>query len=65
MEPALLGEFLCCNGLRRVFCLIVETDEMLYTKMIDIGIIGNALLGEICTQISTVGSDGEGKLLQG
>ena len=38
---------------------------MLYTKTIDIGIIGNALLGEICTQISTVGSDGKGKLLQG
>ena len=38
---------------------------MLYTKTIDIGIIGNALLGEICAQISTVGSDGKGKLLQG
>ena len=37
---------------------------MLYTKTIDVCIIGNALLGEVCAQICTVGSDGKGKLLQ-
>ena len=38
---------------------------MLYTETIDICIIGDALLGEVCAQISTVSPDGEGGLLQG
>ena len=37
---------------------------MLDTQTIDIGIIRDALLGKIGTQIGTVGTNSRGKLLQ-
>ncbi len=38
---------------------------MIDAKAVDIGVIGNALLGKIVAQIGAVGTDGCGELLQG
>lgn len=61
----MFGEILRRNGVLRVFHLVVKAGEVLYAKTVDIGVIGDVLLCEVCAQVSTVGADGEGKLLQG
>ena len=61
---AVAGQVLGCDGLPRFSRLAIETHKVLDTQTIDIGIIRDALLGKIGTQIGAVGTDGRGKLLQ-
>ena len=43
----------------------MQTHEVLDTQAVDIGIIGDALLGKVVAEISTVGANGNSQLLQG
>lgn len=43
----------------------MQTHEVLDTQAVDIGIIGDALLGEVVAEISAVGANGNSQLLQG
>ena len=48
-----------CNG------LTVVADEVLNAEVVDIGIVGDALSGEIAAEIEAVGTNGLGKLRKG
>lgn len=43
----------------------MQTHEVLDTQAVDIGIIGDALLGKVVAEISAVGANGNSQLLQG
>ena len=59
-----MGE-LCGNGRTIGFdAIAVETHKVVDTQAIDIGVIRDALLGKIGTQIGAVGTDSRSKLLQ-
>ena len=45
--------------------LLIQTDEVFYAQSVDVGIIGETLLGKVLTQIGTVGADGLGELGKG
>ena len=65
VEAALLGKHDGRCGWHRILILMVEADEMLDAQTVDIGIIGDALLGKVGTEVGAVGTDDDSKLLQG
>ena len=64
-ETALLGKGAGRSGLQPTLVLTIQADEMLDTQTVDIGIIGDALLGKVGTEVGAVGANDNGKLLQG
>ena len=64
-ESALLGKFCGGDGRIRTDTFPIEPHEVVYAQAVDIGIVGDALQGEIVAQIGAVGADGCGELLQG
>ena len=63
-EPALVGQLLGC---KRALCrhiLAVEPFEMGDAQAVDVGIVGNALLGEVMTEVGAVGTYGLAQLCQ-
>lgn len=65
LEAALIGQLVggedsaCTQG------LIIESDEVLYAKAVDVGVVGLARPGEILAQISSVGANESCKLGKG
>ena len=57
------GQLLGEDGLPSSGELLVATDEVVDAQIVDIGIVGNALTGEIQTEIEAVGANRLGQLL--
>ena len=57
------GQLLGEDGLPSSEELLVATDEVVDAQIVDIGIVGNALTGEIQTEIEAVGANRLGQLL--
>ena len=62
---AFAGQLLDREGLSGNGDLLVAADEVVDTQIVDIGIVGDALTGEILAEIRAVGANGLGQLLQG
>ena len=60
-----VGQLLGDDGLSGSGKLLVALDEVVDALIVDIGIIGDALTGEILAEIVTVGANGLCQLLQG
>lgn len=65
MESALLRQLLGGKGFLSSDVLVIEIFKVLDTQVVDIGIIGDSLMGEILAEIETVGADCSGKLYGG
>ena len=63
---AVVAAFACqllgCEGTVFGNSLTIETRDMINAQVVDIGIVGDALGGEILAEIETVGPDSFGKL---
>ena len=64
-KATLVGQFLSAYRLTVCYCLLVKTDEVLDAQTVDVGIVSNALTGEILAQIEAVGSNNLSKLGKG
>ena len=62
---ALLGQLLGNDGLSGSGGLFVEAHEVVDAQVVDIGIVGDALTGEILAEIKTVDANRLSQLLQG
>ena len=62
---AFVGQLLGDDGLSGSGKRLVAADEMVDAQIIDIGIVSDALTGEILAEIVTVGANGLSQLLQG
>ena len=54
VEAALLGKGAGRSGLQPTLILTIQADEVLDTQTVDIGIIGDALLGKVGTEVGRV-----------
>ena len=59
------GQLLGREGALGGDSLVIEADEMTDAQIVDIGIVGGILMGEILAEIGAVGTDGLGKLGDG
>ena len=64
-EAALLGQLLGDDGLAGLGSLLTTADEIVDAQVVDIGVVGDALAGEILAQIRAVCADGRCQLRQG
>ena len=64
-ETALLGQLLGGEETLTSDCLMIDAEEIIYTQIVDISIVGDALTGEILPQVGAVGADCLGKLGEG
>ena len=65
VETTLKSQFLHRQELVLCGSLMAEVDEVLDAQAVDVGIVGDALTGEILAQIKTVGSNSLCKLGSG
>lgn len=64
-ETAAVCQFLDGERTAGGNCLTIEADEMIDAQIVDIGIVGDALAGEILAEIGTVCTNSLGKLGEG
>ena len=64
-EAALAGQLLRGEGTLVGNGFIIEIDEMADAQPVDVGVVGQTLLGEILAEIVVVGADGVRELRQG
>ena len=64
-EAALAGQLLRGEGTLVGNGFIIEIDEMADAQPIDVGVVGQTLLGEVLAEIVVVGADGLRELGQG
>ena len=60
-EAAVFGKLLYDDGLSGRDCLTIKLYEVIDAQIVDIGIVGDTLTGEILTEIGTVGAENLGK----
>ena len=61
----LQGQLLGSDGTLGIDSLVIETDKMVDTQIIDVGIVSRALIRKILAEIVTVSSNSLGKLENG
>ena len=62
---AVAGQLLGCEGALGGDGIAVEMDEVIDAQIVDVGIVGGVLAGEILAKIETVGTNGLCKLGDG
>ena len=60
-ESAVFGKLLYDDGLFGSDCLAIELHEVVDAQIVDVGIVGDALTGEILAEIGTVGAENLGE----
>ena len=64
-ETTIKGQLLNGQGLVRGGTLLAETDEVADTQVVDIGVVSDALQGEVLAQIRAVDANQRGQLREG
>ena len=65
LESTLIGQLLSGEGTLGGGSLTIEIGEMMDAQIVDIGIVSDALTGEILPEISSVGTNSSTKLCKG
>ena len=65
MESAFSGKLICRKDTVSGDGLMVQAYEVFYAQAVDVGIIGESLLGKVLAQIGTIRTDGLGELGEG
>ena len=65
VEPALESELLGGEGALVCHGLMIQADEVADAQPVDVGVVRDALLGEVLAQIVAVRADGLGQIGQG
>ena len=64
-KTTLLGQLLDTDGLPGSGCLLAAADEVVDAQVVDLCVVGDALMREILAEIETVGANGLSQLLKG
>lgn len=59
---AVACQLLCSDRFLSSYSLTIEIHKVIYTQIVDIGIVSNTLTGEILAEIETVGANGLSQL---